>query len=973
MYLPAPALRQSRMSRRSSGNSRDLGTRMRRPARQAEVTADDRRRNYRGTRRHLPFGRVVVPMSDADRYVTTPDIRVAIRGHETGILDGLGIDWQQSKASPHTNCPYLDHADTRPSWRWDARKRRAFCTCGARDVLGVLMGVEGIEFGPAKIRAAELLKRPDLIKERHARKLKGGRQHIPPEQHRNGATLAGCSLVDYAVAKRLPIDFLRSLGLSEITYQGAPAVKIPYFAADGTEAVVRFRIALDGKDRFRWRQGSQSCLYGLDRLDDARTAGFVVLVEGESDCHTLWRHGLPGLGLPGNTQWSEGRDAPVLADIPTIYVVVEPDPGGETMRKGFAGSSILPRVRVIRLLVKDASALHLSVDGDPERFRTTFQAALDVAEPYEGTVKADSGSAHDIGVCGGKPPKQADILIALATEAKLFHAPGGTGYADLVVGGHRESWPIRSKDFRRWLARRFWQVTRGAPSSEAFQSALNIIEAQAHFDAPERTVHVRVAGLDDKLYLDLGDAQWRAVEVNATGWRVISDPPVRFRRTSGMRPLPAPETGGSIQDLYRFVNLPDERARVLVVEWLLAAYRDHGPYPVLVLSGEQGTAKSMLAAILRGLIDPNTAPLRSLPRDDRDLFIAATNGHVIAIDNVSYLPDWLSDAFCRIATGGGFSTRTLYSDQDETLFDAMRPIVLTGIEDVVVRGDLADRSISQALDPIPGDRRRAEKEMWAEFDQARPRILGVLLNAVSHGLHELPNTRLDRLPRMADFAKWATACEGALWPKGAFVTAYDGNRAEADQTVIEADMVATVLRSLMATTATWIGTASELLPMLTEQAGDAAAKAKTWPKSPRGLSGRLRRAAPNLRRIGIHIAFDRGEGRKRNRIITISSVPLEIGDLQSSAPSELATVEKILRVDNGLALDGLRAQKRPADASAVHADGTARPTVRANILKKRAADGAAGADAVMSTLSDGDAASVDDDFADLPAGGEAIV
>ena len=910
-------------------------------------------------------------MTAGERYVSTADIRAALAGRETELLDSLNIPWRDGQ--PHVRCPYRDHADDHPSWRWEQRKREAFCTCGARDALGVLMGVEGIEFEAAKLRAAELLKRGELIRERSRRKRRGERGDIPPEQRCNGATPAGCRLADYASAKRLPIEFLRSLGLADITYQGAPAVKIPYFAKDGSETAVRFRIRLDGKDRFRWRKGSQSCLYGLDRLGDARKAGFVVLVEGESDCHTLWRHGLPGLGLPGNTQWSEGRDAPVLAGIPTIYVVVEPDRGGETMRKRFAGSSILPRVRVMRLLVKDASALHLSVDDDPERFRTTFQAALDVAEPYDGAVKADTGLARDPGACSGKPPKQADILIALAAEAKLFHAPDGTGYADLVIDGHRETRPIRSKGFRHWLAHRFWQETRGAPSSEALQSALNIIEAQAHFDAPERSVHVRIAGLDGKLYLDLGDARWRAVEVDATGWRVISDPPVRFRRTSGMRPLPVPETGGSIRDLYRFVNLADDGARVLVVEWLLAAYRDRGPYPVLVLSGEQGTAKSMLAKILRELVDPNTAPLRSLPRDDRDLFIAATNGHVIAIDNVSYLPDWLSDALCRIATGGGFSTRTLYSDQDETLFDAMRPIVLTGIEDVVIRGDLADRSISQALDPIPEEQRRAEKEMWAEFYQARPRILGVLLNAVSHGLRELPNTRLDRLPRMADFAEWATACEGALWPKGTFVTAYDGNRVEANETVIEADMVATVVRSLMSATATWIGTASELLPILTGRAGDAAAKAKTWPKSPRGLSGRLRRAAPNLRRIGIHVDFDRGDGRKRDRIISISTVQLEIVDLQSSVPSAPAVVEKISRIGNGLTLDGLRAQKRPADANAMLADGRAPPTVRANALKKRAADDAGGADAISSTHSIADAASVGDDFGDLPAGGETIV
>ncbi len=170
------------------------------------------------------------------------------------------------------------------------------------------------------------------------------------------------------------------------------------------------------------------------------------------------------------------------------------------------------------------------------------------------------------------------------------------------------------------------------------------------------------------------------------------------------------------------------------------------------MSGEQGSAKSTFSAILRALLDPNTAPLRALPREDRDLFIAASNGHVLAFDNVSGLPAWISDTLCRLATGGGFAVRQLYSDQDEVLFDAARPVILNGIEDIVTRPDLADRAVFLTLEPIPEERRRPEQELWAAFEAERPRILGVLLDAVAKGLAELPRTKLDRLPRMADFA-----------------------------------------------------------------------------------------------------------------------------------------------------------------------------------------------------------------------------
>jgi hypothetical protein len=408
----------------------------------------------------------------------------------------------------------------------------------------------------------------------------------------------------------------------------------------------------------------------------------------------------------------------------------------------------------------------------------------------------DEAIAEESGDTGGRGPTQADILVDLAQSAELFHAPDGTGFADLDVNGHRETWPIRAKGFRRWLARCFFEATQGAPSSEALQSALNVIEAKAHFDAPERVVHIRIGGLDDRLYLDLGDATWRAVEIDATGWRVIDNPPVRFRRAAGMQPLPVPVVGGSIEVLRSFLNVQSDNDFVLVVAWALAVLRNRGPYPVIVLSGEQGSAKSTFSAILRALLDPNTAPLRALPREDRDLFIAASNGHVLAFDNVSGLPAWISDTLCRLATGGGFAVRQLYTDQDEVLFDAARPVILNGIEEIVTRPDLADRAVFLTLQPIPEEHRRPEQELWAAFDAARPRVLGVLLDAAVVGLKRLPETRLAKLPRMADFALWATACETALWPAGTFWSAYCGNRDEAVEAVIDADPIAAAVRAI---------------------------------------------------------------------------------------------------------------------------------------------------------------------------------
>ena len=152
------------------------------------------------------------------------------------------------------------------------------------------MQVEQIDFDLAKIRAAQLLNRSDLIRSRRPRKRRGERDGVPPEPRRNGATPAGRRLADYAEAKGLPLEFLLANGLREITYERAPAISIPYFSHDGSDPAVRFRVALDGPDRFRWRKGSRARLYGLHRLTAVRRAGYAIIVEGESDCHTLWLH-----------------------------------------------------------------------------------------------------------------------------------------------------------------------------------------------------------------------------------------------------------------------------------------------------------------------------------------------------------------------------------------------------------------------------------------------------------------------------------------------------------------------------------------------------------------------------------------------------------------------------------------------------------------------------------------------------------
>ena len=549
-------------------------------------------------------------------------------------------------------------------------------------------------------------------------------------------------------------------------------------------------------------------------------------------------------------------------------------------------------------------------------------------------------SSVDGGNSDGRGPKQADVLIELAGSAELFRTTDGVAYADIDINGHRETYRIRQKGFKQWLARRFYTEQKGAPNSEALQSAVNLIEADALFDAPQREICIRVGGHDGRLYLDLADDNWRAVEIDADGWRIVDEPPVRFRRAAGMQPIPVPKQGGSIETLRTFLNLATDEDFTLVVAWALAVLRNEGPYPVLVLSGEQGSAKSTFSAILRKLLDPNHAPLRALPREDRDLFIAASNGHILAFDNVSHLQPWISDTLCRLATGGGFAVRQLYSDQDEVLFDAQRPIVLNAIEDIISRPDLADRAIILNLNPIPEDKRMLERKLWAAFEKERPALLGTLLDAVSHGLRELPHTNLPGYPRMADFAVWVTACEPAFWQPGAFWAAYSDNLADAVDTVLEADLVGTAVRALMdgLEQTVWTGTAADLLGTLSLKVEDSTRKLKTWPDTPRALAGRMRRAATFLRKAGIDVVFTtEGRGRARARTITISRQP-EYGGILAPPPSPPSPPTEKTISHNGLSGDGGDCGTVPTYAPTV-------PTVPIKSLKNNDGDDGDGGDA----------------------------
>ena len=386
----------------------------------------------------------------------------------------------------------------------------------------------------------------------------------------------------------------------------------------------------------------------------------------------------------------------------------------------------------------------------------------------------------------------------------------------------------------------------------------------------KHAVYARIAGYGDAVYIDLCNDEWQAIEIKADGWRVINDPPVKFVRSNGMLPLPMPKPGGSLEALKPFLNVGED-GFILAIACVVGTLKPYGPYPILSAQGEQGSTKTTFVRILRSCVDPSKAPVRSSPKDERDLILSAQNSHILAFDNLSDIKIWFSDALCRISTGGGYATRQLYTDGQEIVFQAMRPIILNSISQIVFRHDLVDRCIFCHLDPIPPSKRRLESDIRAEFDKVHPYVLGALCDAVSTALRRKNEVAFDTLPRMADFATWVQAAEPALpWEDGQFIALYNDNREGAIGQAIESDPVAYAITIFMEDESEWIGTATELLEVLNQDMPEEIRKIEGWPESAIALGLKLSRISAFLRESGIEIERD-GRTRK-DRIIKIRNL-----------------------------------------------------------------------------------------------------
>ncbi len=460
-----------------------------------------------------------------------------------------------------------------------------------------------------------------------------------------------------------------------------------------------------------------------------------------------------------------------------------------------------------------------------------------------------------------KKDSQADALVALAAEAEVYHDAQNVAYATVKVNGHSENHRVKGTAFSGWLREKYYTARDKSPTEKSLVNAIGSIDARALYRGAQHETAIRLGSHGGNVYLDLCNPAWEAIEITPTGWSVVAEPPVRFTRKPGMLAIPTPVHGGSIDLLRPMINAAEDDTWILIVAWLVGSLNPKGPYPIMVVGGEQGSAKSCMCRMLRALVDPNFCDMRSAPTSTRDLAIACKNSRTIGLENISSIPKWLSDDLCCCSTGSAFTNKQNYTDDEENLFSAMRPVIMNGIEDLASRGDLAHRSISLCLATIPDSRRCGEETLAAQFEKARPAILGALLTAVSAALAH-PDVTIEGLPRMFDFAKWIIRSESALpWDSGEFLTAYRANINRGQAVAVDSAAIGPVLEKLIdGHHGRWSGTVSELLRILDTLIGgegwtSSFRRPKDFPQTARGLSGQLRRLAPSLRSAGIEVEF----------------------------------------------------------------------------------------------------------------------
>ena len=488
-----------------------------------------------------------------------------------------------------------------------------------------------------------------------------------------------------------------------------------------------------------------------------------------------------------------------------------------------------------------------------------------------GVTELDKQLQHGDGAPPDDDETVADKLIALArSQCQFLHDAQREPYAVFEAAGARQVHGVLSSGFSDYLSHAYYTQHDRAPTETSLKVALATLRGQAQFEGEACEVFTRIAKTEAGYWLDLCNDAWQCVQVTATGWAVVAGAGAPlFTRSASMRPLPVPERGGTLDALWPLVNIP-EADRLMVLAWMLECLRADTPHVVLELVGEQGSAKSSTQRALRRLIDPNQADLRAAPKSVEDVWIAARNSHMVSLENLSHLHPQYQDALCVLATGGGYSARTLYTNAEETILELRKPIVLNGISVIVTAQDLLDRCLHIDLPTIQS--RELAGDMEARFEAAQPALLGALLDLFVKVLAMLPSVSIapEHRPRMADFAALGEAVFRVHGkPAGAFLARYNDMRKDGVLRTIDASPVGAALVAYLADVAGGFnGTLSELLDRLDRYRPHGEA----WPRSAEG-AGRRTAAAGTCAAADRVRVQERAQDRRRDPVAHFFQAP----------------------------------------------------------------------------------------------------
>lgn len=472
----------------------------------------------------------------------------------------------------------------------------------------------------------------------------------------------------------------------------------------------------------------------------------------------------------------------------------------------------------------------------------------------------------------------AHQILELAKKSKPFLSDKNVPHTIIKVKDHEETWPIVSKEFNNWLRQKCYDVARSAPKENEISEAIRQFVAYTVYEKPHKQpVYQRVASHNGIMYLDLCNEKRQVVQIRGNGWDVLDKSPVHFVRNAFMKPLPLPSRTPSIDGFNALLNLQNKNDEVLLVTFMLAALNSEGPYPILVLLGPKGSSKSTTTKMIKDLVDSTAAPIRSFQNSEGDFMLSAVNGRVLAFDNVSKISPAESDWLCKLSTGAGFSTRTLYTNSEETVFETKNPVILNGISNFITRSDLADRTITVRLQMNQDTKRKTEAELWKQFESDKPNILSYLLD----GLVEMLKNKDDKVEignhRMADFYVNSCRAETAFWDKGTFGKAYKENRQRSKLELLDQSQLAKAIHNyvqsddfLRTGRTGWTGSPEEFSIMIEAYSDEPISSKKDIDAKLATIGIELKNIAPLLAENGIIFEKTKDNTKNRNRIYRIT-------------------------------------------------------------------------------------------------------